>query len=230
MSACERQSNPVYGIESRIFFPYVKLYSANGTNPKNPIGYSGADWDNGAVPRRRQEPRQPSRIGERVREIRTYRGWSDKELSERTGEKGNYVWRIESGAEGNPGWKKIESLAGALGVDPWLLCQPTPVTNDFLDDYFARQTNTDSQALKHFDTIASPPVTDTRHRADTEFSNVEFIARLVEVCLAAASHGEQRRNARAMFEELAVGFALVVTPELGEETKRAIHDIRRRHG
>jgi transcriptional regulator with XRE-family HTH domain len=63
--------------------------------------------------------RKPDRLlvglGKAIRELRTERGWSQEELSLRTGVHRNYIGGIER-AERKPTLETVAVLAGALGV------------------------------------------------------------------------------------------------------------------
>ncbi len=54
-------------------------------------------------------------FGERVREIRKHRGWSQEELSHRVGLDRSYIGGVERG-ERNVSLKNIHAIAAALGV------------------------------------------------------------------------------------------------------------------
>lgn len=54
-------------------------------------------------------------FGDRVREIRGFRGWSQEELSHRVGLDRSYIGGVERG-ERNISLKNIHAIAAALGV------------------------------------------------------------------------------------------------------------------
>ena len=60
-------------------------------------------------------PRHRAAFGNRVRELRGERGWSQEDLAERSGLHRNYVGGIERG-ERNVGLDNIHALANAFGV------------------------------------------------------------------------------------------------------------------
>jgi len=55
-------------------------------------------------------------IGQRIREARSHRGWSQNELASRAGVKQPTLQRIEAGLRQDPSIRTIAALAGALGV------------------------------------------------------------------------------------------------------------------
>lgn len=56
-------------------------------------------------------------VGERIRELRTAKGWSQEELGFKSGLHRNYVGRLERG-EQNVAVVNLAKLAKALGVRP----------------------------------------------------------------------------------------------------------------
>lgn len=59
-------------------------------------------------------------FGDRVRELRTEKGWSQDELAHRADLHRTYVGGVER-AERNVTLQTVEKLAKALGVEPWEL-------------------------------------------------------------------------------------------------------------
>lgn len=62
------------------------------------------------------------KFGEKVRELRQTKGWSQEELAFRAGIHRNYLGGIERG-ERNPALDNIAAIAKALGVEPSDLLQ-----------------------------------------------------------------------------------------------------------
>lgn len=63
-------------------------------------------------------------IAEAVKKLRDGRGWSQKELAERSGVPQKTISNIEQGVSDNPAWKTMTALAEALGVDCTVFHQP----------------------------------------------------------------------------------------------------------
>jgi len=59
-------------------------------------------------------------FGERIRELRTEKGWSQDELAHRADLHRTYVGGVER-AERNVTLQTVEKLAKALGLHPWEL-------------------------------------------------------------------------------------------------------------
>jgi len=55
-------------------------------------------------------------LGERIRRLRTARGWSSGELSRESDVSRAYLWQLETGGKENPSFDVLEKLANALGV------------------------------------------------------------------------------------------------------------------
>jgi DNA-binding phage protein len=93
-----------------------------------------------------------------------------------------------------------------------------------LTDFFARVEG-------HARIAVAPQDAEIREHADSSIhaSGDPFIAQLIRLCLRAAA-ASSRNNARALFEELAVGFGMAHTPGAVDQIKRAIHDRRERSG
>src|SRR5215203_4028202 len=66
-------------------------------------------------------------IGERIRELRGERGWSQREVARRAGLAPNSVALVERG-ERTPSATTVEKIAHALGVDPGELFKPPKAT------------------------------------------------------------------------------------------------------
>lgn len=73
-------------------------------------------------PRSFEETAHRRRFGDRVRELRTERGWSQEQLAEKAQLHRTYVVEVERGHR-NASLDVIESLAVALGVSPAELFQ-----------------------------------------------------------------------------------------------------------
>jgi len=54
-------------------------------------------------------------LGQRVRTLRTAKGWSQEQLAEEAGMHRTYVWGIEQGTR-NPSLRHLTRVADALGV------------------------------------------------------------------------------------------------------------------
>ena len=54
-------------------------------------------------------------LGQRIRELRTSRGWSQERLADEAGMHRTYMWGIEQGAR-NPSLRHLARLSAALGV------------------------------------------------------------------------------------------------------------------
>jgi transcriptional regulator with XRE-family HTH domain len=54
-------------------------------------------------------------LGQRVRDLRTAKGWSQERLAIESGMHRTYMWGIEQGAR-NPSLRHVARLATALGV------------------------------------------------------------------------------------------------------------------
>lgn len=68
-----------------------------------------------------KEPTTAS-IGKRVKALRLYKKWTQKELSTKAGTCEAYIGRLERGDNFSPTIYTINSIAKALGVSPkWLL-------------------------------------------------------------------------------------------------------------
>jgi transcriptional regulator with XRE-family HTH domain len=92
-------------------------------------------------------------IGQRIREARSLRGWSQNELASRAGVKQPTLQRIEAGLRLDPSIRTIAALAGALGS-----------TIDALVDYHAEPAATGDPGQIAFDAIEEL----TRHVAEVE--------------------------------------------------------------
>ena len=55
-------------------------------------------------------------LGEKIRKLRTARGWSSGELSKESGVSRAYLWQLETDGKGNPSFDVLQKLANALGV------------------------------------------------------------------------------------------------------------------
>jgi transcriptional regulator with XRE-family HTH domain len=66
-------------------------------------------------------------IAQRLRKLRTQRGWSFAQLGQRSGLDGSTVWKIESGATPNPGQDTLGKIARALGVSLSEIVGETPL-------------------------------------------------------------------------------------------------------
>lgn len=63
------------------------------------------------------------RVGTRVRALRRERGWSRKELGERSGLSERFLALVETG-QGNPSLRSLAEIAGALATTPVALIEP----------------------------------------------------------------------------------------------------------
>jgi transcriptional regulator with XRE-family HTH domain len=55
-------------------------------------------------------------LGERIRRLRTARGWSSGQLSKESDVSRAYLWQLETGGKENPSLDVLQRLANALGV------------------------------------------------------------------------------------------------------------------
>jgi len=62
------------------------------------------------------EERKPSRLGRRLKELRSDRKWTVRELADRAGVSPAYPSKIETGEIEDPGTEMAVKLAGALGM------------------------------------------------------------------------------------------------------------------
>jgi transcriptional regulator with XRE-family HTH domain len=100
------------------------------------------------------------RFGQRIRQLREARGWSQDELSNAAGLHRTHISLIEN-AKREVQLDTVEKLASALGVDPADLLRPTPATprteREELDQLFP--------ALREYQALA------TRHGIDDVFQD-----------------------------------------------------------
>ena len=67
------------------------------------------------TPRRPQNPETQQALGRAIRELRTEQGDSLEALASQAGITKNMLSLIERG-EGNPSWRTVQGIAGALGI------------------------------------------------------------------------------------------------------------------
>jgi repressor LexA len=67
----------------------------------------------------------------RLKQLRRVNGWSQSELSRRSGVSQAVISRLESGTTKSVNFKNLEKLAGAMGCDPGYLivAKPLPLGN-----------------------------------------------------------------------------------------------------
>ena len=85
---------------------------------KNPFGQDSIDFDDETA---------ASRIGSRIRKIRTEKGITQAELGEMVGLNADRIQKYENGAR-KPKIDMLKSIAAALGVSPLALADPNTTT------------------------------------------------------------------------------------------------------
>lgn len=55
-------------------------------------------------------------LGERIKMLRSAKGWSSGQLAEEADVSRAYLWQLETGGKDNPSFDVLEKLANALGV------------------------------------------------------------------------------------------------------------------
>ena len=103
-------------------------------------------------------------IGQRIREARSLRGWSQNELASRAGVKQPTLQRIEAGLRLDPSIRTIAALAGALEMTIDALLD-LPKTGVFSADAARQAGDAIEQLTRH--------IADIEHKLDLRIRTLE---------------------------------------------------------
>ena len=83
----------------------------------------------------------PTAIGEKIRQLRTQKGFTLDKLAELSGSSKSYVWELENKNPPRPSAEKLSKIAGSLGTTlDYLLDEEETITEeDAADAHFYRR-------------------------------------------------------------------------------------------